>query len=175
MATAHTACMSWWPRSLSVQSSRSVMSDSLKPRGLQHARLPCPSPSPRAFSNCMLEEFNVQQSMGLQRFGHDRRLTHTHTHTQTHHTHACTHARTHTRMRTHSHTTHAHTDTHTTHTRAHTHCSVWEPAPGGSFLFVSEPVGPGLVLQGLRLHLPGQGLQVQSLQEDAQSGVSQLL
>ena len=27
------------------------MSDSLQPHGLQHARFPCPSPSPRAFSN----------------------------------------------------------------------------------------------------------------------------
>ena len=27
--------------------SRSVMSDSLGPHGLQHAKLPCPSPSPR--------------------------------------------------------------------------------------------------------------------------------
>ena len=31
--------------------SRSVMSDSLWPLGLQHARLPCPSPSPRACLN----------------------------------------------------------------------------------------------------------------------------
>ena len=31
--------------------SCSVMSDSLWPHGLQHARLPCPSPSPRACSN----------------------------------------------------------------------------------------------------------------------------
>ena len=31
--------------------SHSVMSDSLRPHGLQHARLPCPSPSPRACSN----------------------------------------------------------------------------------------------------------------------------
>ena len=31
--------------------SRSVVSDSLRPHGLQHARLPCPSPSPRACSN----------------------------------------------------------------------------------------------------------------------------
>ena len=31
--------------------SRSVMSDSLRPHGMQHARLPCPSPSPRACSN----------------------------------------------------------------------------------------------------------------------------
>ena len=35
--------------------SRSVMSDSLWPHGLQHARLPCPSLSPRACSNwCLL-------------------------------------------------------------------------------------------------------------------------
>ena len=32
-------------------SVQSVMSDSLRPRGLQHARLPCPSPTPRACSN----------------------------------------------------------------------------------------------------------------------------
>ena len=31
---------------LLFQFSRSVMSDSLRPRGLQHARPPCPSPSP---------------------------------------------------------------------------------------------------------------------------------
>ena len=35
----------------SVQFSRSVMSDSLRPHGLQHTRLPCPSPTPRACSN----------------------------------------------------------------------------------------------------------------------------
>ena len=35
----------------SVQFSRSVMSNSLRPRGLQHARLPCPSPTPRTCSN----------------------------------------------------------------------------------------------------------------------------
>ena len=35
----------------SVQFSHSVMSDSLQPHGLQHTRLPCPSPSPRAYSN----------------------------------------------------------------------------------------------------------------------------
>ena len=35
----------------SVQFSHSVVSDSLQPRGLQHARLPCPSPMPRAYSN----------------------------------------------------------------------------------------------------------------------------
>ena len=31
--------------------SRSVMSDSLRPHGLQHARLSCPSPTPGACSN----------------------------------------------------------------------------------------------------------------------------
>ena len=33
--------------------SSSVMSDSLQPHGLQHTRLPCPSPSPRACSNSL--------------------------------------------------------------------------------------------------------------------------
>ena len=35
----------------SVQFSRSVMSDSLRPHELQHARPPCPSPTPRVYSN----------------------------------------------------------------------------------------------------------------------------
>ena len=35
----------------SVEFSRSVVSDSLWPHGLQHARLPCPSPTPGACSN----------------------------------------------------------------------------------------------------------------------------
>ena len=35
----------------SVQFSCSAMSDSLWPHGLQHTRLPCPSPNPRACSN----------------------------------------------------------------------------------------------------------------------------
>ena len=33
------------------QFSRSVMSDSLQPHGLQHTRLPCPSPTPGVYSN----------------------------------------------------------------------------------------------------------------------------
>ena len=37
--------------SISVQVSRSVVSDSLWPHGLQHARLPCPSPTPGVYSN----------------------------------------------------------------------------------------------------------------------------
>ena len=35
----------------SVQFSHSVMSDSLRPRELQHARPPCPSPTPRVHSD----------------------------------------------------------------------------------------------------------------------------
>ena len=42
---------------LKVQFSRSVMSDSLRPHGLQHARPPCPLPTPRACSNsCPLSQ-----------------------------------------------------------------------------------------------------------------------
>ena len=36
---------------MSVQFCRSVVSDSLWPHGLQHARPPCPSPTPRVYSN----------------------------------------------------------------------------------------------------------------------------
>ena len=39
----------------SVQFSHSVVSSSLRPHGLQHARLPCASPTPGAYSNsCLL-------------------------------------------------------------------------------------------------------------------------
>ena len=38
----------------SVQFSRSIVSNSLRPRGLQHARLPCPSRNPKACSNSHL-------------------------------------------------------------------------------------------------------------------------
>ena len=36
---------------ISVQFSRSVMSNSLRPHGLQHTRPPCPSPIPKVYSN----------------------------------------------------------------------------------------------------------------------------
>ena len=36
---------------LSVHFSRSVVSNSLRPHGLQHTRLPCPSPTPAAYLN----------------------------------------------------------------------------------------------------------------------------
>ena len=39
--------LSEWSRG-SFQFSHSVVSDSLQPHGLQHTRLPCPSPTPRA-------------------------------------------------------------------------------------------------------------------------------
>ena len=42
----------WWTREdISVQFSRSVMSDSLQPREPQHTRPPCPSPTPRVHPN----------------------------------------------------------------------------------------------------------------------------
>ena len=42
----------------SVQFSRSVVSDFLRPHGLQHARPPCPSSTPRAyFNSCPLSQW----------------------------------------------------------------------------------------------------------------------
>ena len=42
----------------SVQFSHPVVSNSLRPHGLQHARHPCPSPTPRAYSNsCPLRQW----------------------------------------------------------------------------------------------------------------------
>ena len=41
---------------VSVQFIHSIMSDSLQPYGWQHARPPCPSPTPRVYSNsCPIE------------------------------------------------------------------------------------------------------------------------
>ena len=43
---------------LSQFSSVTVVSNSLQPHGLQHARLPCPSPTPGAYSNsCPLSQW----------------------------------------------------------------------------------------------------------------------
>ena len=39
------------PLEFSVQFSRSVVSDSFQPHGLQHTRPPCPSPTPRVYAN----------------------------------------------------------------------------------------------------------------------------
>ena len=50
----------------SVQFSHSVMTDSLRPHGLQHARLPCPSPTPRACSNsCPLSSIKTSKDSVL--------------------------------------------------------------------------------------------------------------
>ena len=50
----------------SVHFSHSIMSDSLRPDGLQHARLPCPSPTPGAYSNsCPPVGDTIQQSHPL--------------------------------------------------------------------------------------------------------------
>ena len=49
--SGHLLTWWWW-------FSFSVMSDSLRPHGLQHARFPCPSPSPGACSNsCRLSQW----------------------------------------------------------------------------------------------------------------------
>ena len=72
-------CWTWFS---SVQFSCSVMSDSLQPHELQHARPPCPSPTPRVYSDlCPLSRwchstisssvipfaptFNLSQHQGL--------------------------------------------------------------------------------------------------------------
>ena len=65
----------------SVQFSHSVVSDSLRPHGLQHTRLPCPSPTPGVFKLMSIESvmpsnnlilsfpfppsFNLSQHQGL--------------------------------------------------------------------------------------------------------------
>ena len=43
-------CVLWVLRLMQLQFSCSVTSDSLRPHGLQHARLSCPSPTPRIYS-----------------------------------------------------------------------------------------------------------------------------
>ena len=44
-------CRLLWVRASAQFSCHSVVSDSLRPHGLHHIRLPCPSPTPRACSN----------------------------------------------------------------------------------------------------------------------------
>ena len=47
-----------WATRSSIHFSHSVVSDSLWPHALQHARLPCPSPTPGAYSNsCPLSQW----------------------------------------------------------------------------------------------------------------------
>ena len=69
----HISCKVWIS---SLQFSCSVMSNSLQPHGLQHARLPCPSPTHRAcWNSCPLRRWChsisssvVPFSSGLQSF-----------------------------------------------------------------------------------------------------------
>ena len=56
----HISCENCWVKHTcsSVQLSRSVVSDSLRPHGLQHARPPCPSPTPGVYSNsCLVSQW----------------------------------------------------------------------------------------------------------------------
>ena len=53
-----TICTLMFVQFSSVQFSRSVVSDSLPPHGLEHARPPCPSPTSRVYSNsCPLSQW----------------------------------------------------------------------------------------------------------------------
>ena len=57
-ATYKWALFNWLKEKFtSVPFSHSVMFNSSKPRGLQHARIPCPSPTPRAYSNWCLSQW----------------------------------------------------------------------------------------------------------------------
>jgi len=49
--TKNRTQLSNWAHFSSVQFSRSVVSDSLRPHGLQHTRHPCPSLTPGVYSN----------------------------------------------------------------------------------------------------------------------------
>ena len=55
-----------WPSVSSVQFSCLAVSDSLRPHGLQHTRLLCSSPAPRAYSSsCPLSRDAIQASPPL--------------------------------------------------------------------------------------------------------------
>jgi len=51
LTDGHIKCGSSMQWSAAAQLSGLAASDSLQPHGLQHARPPCPSPTPRAYSN----------------------------------------------------------------------------------------------------------------------------
>ena len=50
----------------SVQFNRSVMSNSLRPHEPQHARPPCPSPTPGVYSNSNLYAEHIMRNAGLE-------------------------------------------------------------------------------------------------------------
>ena len=54
----------------SVYFSCSVMSDSLQPHGLQHARPPCPSPTPRVSSTSELHKSKITYQLSLNMWVH---------------------------------------------------------------------------------------------------------
>ena len=58
MVNPHSHHLSKYTYLTSVQFSHSVMSDCLRPHELQHARPPCPSPTPRVYPNpCPLSQW----------------------------------------------------------------------------------------------------------------------
>ena len=50
-----------------------IVSDSLQPHGLQHARLPCPSPSPRVWSNSCLLSWQRWQPIMTWKMGREEK------------------------------------------------------------------------------------------------------
>ena len=72
----------YYPACYSVQFSRSVISDSLQPHESQHARPPCPSPTPGVhwdsrwglssgcYSSCGISLAGMMPKLKLQYFGH---------------------------------------------------------------------------------------------------------
>ena len=67
LATDRRRCGAWGVSyESSVQFGCSVLFDSLQPHGLQHARPPCPSPTPRVYPNsCPLSWWCIQPSHPL--------------------------------------------------------------------------------------------------------------
>ena len=66
MCLVYKVCLSQTELFSSVQFSRSVMSNSLRPHELQHARPPCPSATPRVYANscpsCQWCHLNISSS-----------------------------------------------------------------------------------------------------------------
>ena len=61
-----------FPQFSSVQFSRSVVSNSLHPHGLQHARLPCPSPTPGTYSNSCPNSKGFGRDKGFKMANHEQ-------------------------------------------------------------------------------------------------------
>ena len=65
-----TVLKSGSPWAKCFQFSRSVMPNSLRPRGLQHARLSCPLPTPRAYWNSCPKSWWCHPTNGWMRWCH---------------------------------------------------------------------------------------------------------